>query len=149
MLREQGQEIIMIKELPHAKNALITFLKSISNPKDKVGLAVYNTNYTLYSGLTSDKARIEGYLDEIVQPKREEAFTEIYASVYSAVEEFSSVKGRKAIIVLSDGQNMPYYKYTRKPHKVFGQKIYQLFRADAILPGGRHFGVCNKFRAEK
>jgi Ca-activated chloride channel homolog len=113
------------KRIAHAKNALITFLKSISNPKDKVGLAVYNTNYTLCSELTGDKARIEKYLDKIVQPKPDEAFTEIYASVYTAVDEFSSLKGRKAIIVLSDGQNMPYYQYTRKPHKTFGTKIYQ------------------------
>jgi Ca-activated chloride channel homolog len=113
------------KRISYAKNALVAFLKSISNPKDMVGLAVYNTNFTLYSGLTSDKAKIEQYLDKIVQPKPEEAFTEIYASVTTAVDEFSSVKGRKAIIVLSDGQNQPYYYYTRKPHKIYGQKIYQ------------------------
>ncbi len=113
------------KRISYAKNAIITFLKSISNPKDKVGLAVYNTNYTLCSELTGDKARIEQYLDRIVQPKPEEAFTEIYASVNTAVDEFSSVKGRKAVIVLSDGQNMPYFHYTRKPHKLYGTKIYQ------------------------
>ena len=124
-IKGQRTRIEKDKRISYAKSAIITFLKSISNPKDTVGLAVYNTNYTLCSGLTSDKAKIEQYLDKIVQPKGDEGFTEIYASVNTAVDEFSTVKGRKAIIVLSDGQNMPYYQYTRKPHKTYGQKIYQ------------------------
>ncbi|MBN2400921.1 MAG: VWA domain-containing protein [Spirochaetes bacterium] len=113
------------KRISHAKKALITFLKSISNPKDTVGLAVYNSYYTLFSGLTGDKAKIEDYLDKIMQPNPDEAFTEIYSSIYTAVDEFSSVKGRKAIIVLSDGRNQPYYKYTRKAHKTLGTKIFE------------------------
>ncbi|MFH0974776.1 MAG: VWA domain-containing protein [Spirochaetota bacterium] len=113
------------KRISHSKKAIISFLKSISNPKDTVGLAVYNSNYKLYSGLTGNKAKIQEDLDKIIQPAPEDAFTEIYSSIYFAIDEFSAVKGRKAVIVLSDGQNMPYFQYTRKPHKVLGSKIYK------------------------
>ena len=111
--------------ISHAKKALVTFIKSISNPKDRIGLAAYNSNYISYSELTNDKVKIQGYLEEITKPGKFEAYSEIYSSIYLAVEEFRSIKGRKAIIVLSDGLNQPYYKYTKKPHKVFGKKIYK------------------------
>jgi len=123
-MRGMRTRYIYDKRISYAKKALVSFLKSVSNPKDKVGLAVYNTNYLLYSGITEDKAKIEGFLDKIVQPAPEDAFSEIYASVNTAVEEFNTIKGRKVIIVLSDGQNMPYHYYTKKPHKVFGSKIF-------------------------
>ncbi len=111
--------------ISHAKRALVTFLKSVTNPKDKIGLAAYNSYYTSYSDLTNDKVKVQGYLDKIVRPGKYDAYSEIYSSVYLAVDEFSSVKGRKAIIVLSDGQNQPYYQYTHKKHKIFGDKIFE------------------------
>ncbi|MDY6934075.1 MAG: VWA domain-containing protein [Spirochaetota bacterium] len=113
------------KRISHAKKAAISFLASITNPKDKVGLVSYNSYYTAHADLTNDKIKIEGYLDEINKPSSDEAYTEIYASLYSAVDEFRTTKGRKAIIILSDGANQPYYKYTRREHKVFGNKIYK------------------------
>jgi Ca-activated chloride channel homolog len=113
------------KKMYHAKQALISFLMSVKNPKDTVGLAVYNSNYMLYSGLTDNKAKIGSYLDKIVQPEPENAFTEIYSSVYLGIDEFSRIKGRKVIIVLSDGKNMPYYQFTHKPHKIFGTRLFE------------------------
>lgn len=110
--------------ISHAKKALITFLKSVTNPKDNIGLAAYNSYYTTYSDLTNDRVKIQGYIDKIKRPGKYEAYSEIYSSVYLAVDEFSSVKGRKAIIVLSDGQNQSFYKYTKKMHKTFGDKIF-------------------------
>lgn len=108
----------------HAKQAIVTFLKSISNPKDRVGLSSYNSYYQSFSDPISDKVKIEAYLDNIKMPKGDEGHTEIYASLYRAVDEFRSVKGRKAILILSDGENRPFYSYTGKPHRDFGTKIY-------------------------
>jgi Ca-activated chloride channel homolog len=113
------------RKITYVKNTVRTFVKSISNPKDKVGVAVYNSNYTLYTGINDDKGRVEEYLEKIARPTLEEAYTEIYSSIYLAVNEFSKVKGRKAIIVLSDGVNQPYFQLTGKEHKVFGKKIFE------------------------
>ncbi len=113
------------RKIAYAKNTVITFLKSISNPKDKVGVAVYNSNYSLQSGLTDDKGRAEEYIGKIKKPNPEGAYSEIYSSIYLAVDEFSKVKGRKAIIVLSDGINQPFFQNTGKMHKVFGKKTFE------------------------
>src|SRR4030042_2879522 len=108
----------------HAKAAIATFLKSMTNPKDRVGLASYNSYYESFSDPVSDKAKIEGLLGHIKMPVGDEGHTEIYASLCRAVNEFRSVKGRKAILILSDGENRPFYKYAGKPHRDFGTKIY-------------------------
>jgi Ca-activated chloride channel family protein len=108
----------------HAKTAISTFLKSMTNPKDRVGLASYNSYYESFSDPVSDKEKIEGLLGRIKMPVGDEGHTEIYASLCRAVDEFRSVKGRKAILILSDGENRPYYTYTGKPHRAFGTKIY-------------------------
>jgi Ca-activated chloride channel family protein len=108
----------------HAKAAISTFLKSMTNPRDRVGLASYNSYYDSFSDPISDKEKIEGLLGHIKMPVGDEGHTEIYASLCRAVDEFKSVKGRKAILILSDGENRPYLKYTGKPHRDFGTKIY-------------------------
>jgi Ca-activated chloride channel family protein len=108
----------------HAKAAISTFLKSMTNPRDRVGLASYNSYFESFSDPISDKEKIEGLLGQIKMPVGEEGHTEIYASLCRAVDEFKSVKGRKAILILSDGENRPYYKYAGKPHRDFGTKIY-------------------------
>ncbi len=113
------------RRIAHAKRAVISFLRSITNPKDTVGLVSYNSYYNSHSNLTDDKIRIEGSLDEINRPKREEAYTEIYSSLFLAVDEFRTTRGRKAILILSDGKNQPYYRHTRKEHKIFGNKTFK------------------------
>ncbi len=108
----------------HAKAAISTFLKSMTNPRDRVGLASYNSYYESFSDPVSDKEKIEGLLGQIKMPVGDEGHTEIYASLSRAVDEFKSVKGRKAILILSDGENRPFYRYAGKPHRDFGTKIY-------------------------
>lgn len=112
-------------KISQAMNAVAYFLKSINNPKDNVGLISYNSYYNTLSGLTGDKIRIQQSLNNIKRPGAFDAFSEIYASLYTAVDEFSSTRGRKAILILSDGLNQPYYEFTKKEHRVFGKKIYE------------------------
>jgi len=108
-----------------AKRVITTFLKSVKNPRDKIGLAVFNTYYTSFSSPTGNKVEIEQALDKIKRPNKEQYYTEIYASLCMAVDEFRSIKGRKAIIILSDGRNDYYSATERKSHKVFGKKLYK------------------------
>jgi len=107
-----------------AKRVIRDFLKSVTNPKDRVGLAVFNTYYTALSEPTKDRVQVEKTLDQITMPNREQYYTEIYASLNMAVREFRSIRGRKVIIVLSDGRN-DYFSLTEKrPHSVFANKLY-------------------------
>jgi Ca-activated chloride channel family protein len=119
--RNTSNESIM--RIKYAKDAVRNFLDKVNIDKDKVGLAVYNSYYTAYSKPISDKEVILGQLDNITKPQGDEGWSEIYSSLYLAIDDFSTVKGRKALIILSDGENMPYYTNTKKEHKDFGTKI--------------------------
>jgi Ca-activated chloride channel homolog len=111
------------RRITHAKSAVTSFLGSITNPKDKVGLAVYNSSYLLLSSPTQDKKKIEKQLADIQRPQGDGIYSEIYGSVQLAIDEFSTIKGRKAIIILSDGVNNPSYTYTKKINEQFGERF--------------------------
>jgi Ca-activated chloride channel homolog len=78
-----------------------------------------------------DKAKIEAYLDTISRPAQGEDYTELYSSLVLAVDDFKRIKGRKAIIVLSDGVNEYYSDGEKLPHKLFGEKRYKYGEAIA------------------
>jgi Ca-activated chloride channel homolog len=107
-----------------ARSAVKSFMDSIASSKDRVGLAAYNTYYESISKLTSDKAAIEAYLDNIRMPKnKNEFFSEIYGSLLLATDAFKSIKGRKVIIILSDGENASLFEKTGQVHRVFKDRI--------------------------
>lgn len=107
-----------------ARSAVKSFLENIASSKDKVGLAAYNTNYESITGLTSDKAAIEAYLDRIRMPKqKEDFFSEIYGSLLFATDAFKKITGRKVIIILSDGENTSLFEKTGQPHPIFKDRV--------------------------
>ena len=111
--------------ITHAKNAVRTFLGSMTQPRDTVGLVSYNTSYTLLAAPSGDKSLAAGFLQGIERPDPDQAYTELYAALTLAVEDFSGFGGRKAIVILSDGENYPYLERSGKPHPVFGDKVYR------------------------
>jgi len=110
--------------ITHAKDAVRTLLAGMTNPADRVGLAYFNTSYHLLSRPTTDRRRIDSLLEGIQRPTPDQAYTELYASLTLAAEEFAGIQGRKAIIVLSDGENYPYVQHAGKIHPVFGNRIF-------------------------
>jgi Ca-activated chloride channel family protein len=111
--------------ITQAKEAVRSFLRSMTSPRDRVGLVAYNTLYQPLSRPGQDRERIAGLLEGIQRPQPDQAYTELYASLTLGAREFAGAQGRKAIIVLSDGENYPYAQYSGKPHPVFKTKIYQ------------------------
>ncbi len=107
-----------------AIKAVKAFLNSLGNRNDKVGIALYNSYYELLSKPIKDIAAIEQLLENIQRPKDDAIYSEIYGSVHKAVDDFNTVKGRKAIIILSDGVNNPSYNHTKKLNPQFGEKIF-------------------------
>jgi Ca-activated chloride channel family protein len=106
-----------------AKEAVRRFLRSMTSPRDRVGLAAYNTFYQPLSRPGQDRERIAGLLEGIRRPQPDQAYTELYASLTLAAREFAGAAGRKAIIVLSDGENYPY-ALSGKPHPIFKSKVF-------------------------
>jgi Ca-activated chloride channel family protein len=114
----------LLMRIAHAKDAVRTLLAGMTNPGDRVGLAYFNTGYHLLSRPTTDREKIAALLDEIQRPTADQAYTELYASLTQAAHEFAGIPGRKAIIVLSDGENYPYAVHAGKAHPVFGSRIF-------------------------
>ena len=120
-------------KITRAKEAIRAFLASMTNPRDSVGLVVFNTRYRLLARPTIDRDRIAALLDQIARPVPDEAYTELYASLKAGSEELAGVRGRKAIIVLSDGENYPYFTHSGKLHPVYGRQIFSY--TDPIVSG--------------
>ena len=114
----------LLTRIAHARDAVRTLLAGMTNPADRVGLASFNTSYHLLSRPTTDREKIAGLMDGIQRPAPDQAYTELYASLTQAAREFAGLEGRKAIIVLSDGENYPYAQHTGKTHPVFGSRVF-------------------------
>jgi Ca-activated chloride channel family protein len=105
--------------IERAKVAARSFLGALS-PKDRVGLAVFNTRFwsaVAPGGQSADAARS---LEEISRPAPADAFTELYLSIGRSLGDFAAESGRRVLIVLSDGENYPYALNTGKPNPESG-----------------------------
>ena len=106
-----------------AKKTVKDIINSINNPNDRVGVALYNSYYKSLSKPVKDMAAIERYLENIERPDGDAIYSEIYGSLHLAVDDFSAINGRKAIIILSDGVNNPSYTHTGMINQQFGRKF--------------------------
>lgn len=107
----------------HARDATRGFLSQMDRKRDRVALASYHTRLKVHSDFTADTQELAQTLDEIVRPVGGEGYTELYASLNGAVEQIRTQKGRRVLIVLSDGENRPYYTHTGKPHVELGTRV--------------------------
>jgi len=96
-----------IWRITSAKRAVEDLLNEIRNPKDRVGLVSFNMRVDTNVKPTDDKVSIQRALMQINRPPEEEAFTELYETLYHSIIDLSASKGRKVIIVLSDGVDFP------------------------------------------
>ena len=132
--------------ITHAKDAIRTFLASMTSPRDRVGLASFNTFFTLLTPLVASREPAGDSLGSIQRPAPDQAYTELYASLDLAARAFAGTGGRKAIIVLSDGENYPYLRYSGKEHPVFKRRVFrytesiQAAQEEGVTVYGINFG---------
>jgi Ca-activated chloride channel homolog len=132
-----------------ARKAAENFLLSITGSEDTVGLASFNTRYKLLVRPAKDRQEVARGLDAIAKPSLPEAYTELYASLKGASADLRDVKGRKALVVLSDGVNYPYLQYAKAPSPEYGQRVFSVAEAleEALRDGVTIFAV--NFGSEK
>ncbi len=106
-----------------ARQAIRDFANSITNDRDRVGLAVFNTRYRMLAAPTRDKASLGDTLQEITRPDRAEGYTELYAALTAAASD-ATAAGRRTVVVLSDGENYPYSVYENEDHPEYGSRLY-------------------------
>lgn len=112
-----------VRRIDAAREAIRDFANSITNERDRIGLAAFNTGYRELSAPSTDKARVGELLDAIEEPAREEAYTELYAALVASSTD-ATAAGRRTVIVLSDGENYPYSVYENEPHPDHGERLY-------------------------
>ncbi len=108
-----------------AERAIREFVASVTNPRDAVGLAVFNTDHTLLVPPVRGQTQVGDFLKRISRPGSEQAYTELYASILLSARDLSAAGGRKVLIVLSDGENYPYLQYSGKEHPRFGRRVFR------------------------
>lgn len=107
-----------------ALKAVETFTGQLDPQKDRVGLAVFSRDYQLLADPRDGIAGVREALTSVSRPSRDEAYTEIYYAICRAAEEMADIKGRKAVVFLSDGENFPYHERTGAVHPEIGDKNY-------------------------
>jgi hypothetical protein len=91
---------------------------------DRAGLAVFGTRYRVSAGPRTDRATLIDRLGVSSPPESEEAYTELYAAIEEAANTLSDQKGRRIVILFSDGENYPYHERTGRPHPDYGEAVH-------------------------
>ncbi len=137
------------QRMTHAKEAMRTFMGSIEDSRDRVALVAFNTDYRLLSESTRNRSILLEQMDRIEKPVPEKAYTELYSSLERSSQFFKDEgeKGRKIIIVLSDGENYPFFQYNGAPHPEYGERLFtpaeavESLNREGITLYAIHFGI--------
>ncbi|HAK45611.1 MAG TPA: hypothetical protein DCO79_06790 [Spirochaeta sp.] len=112
-----------IRRIEQAETALESFLDQIEKSGDKAAVYTFNTGFQEVAPLGTNIADIRRKLSSISRPDAEQAYTELYNSLTEAASGFSKTAGRRAVIVLSDGENYSIYEHGENIHERWGTKI--------------------------
>ena len=137
------------QRMTHAKEAMRTFLGSIEDSRDRVALVAFNTDYRILSESTGNRSVLLDQLEYISKPEPAKAYTELYSSLDRSSQFFEDQeeKGRKIIIVLSDGENYPYFAIKGEPHPEYGERLFtpeeaaESLNKEGITLYAIHFGL--------
>ena len=91
------------ERLSRAVEAGRIFVEALE-PNDRVALAIFSDEVKILEPFTSDRGRVKKALDA-VQPQRG---TALYDAIYAAADLVGREEGRKALVLLSDGQDLSY-----------------------------------------
>ena len=145
----KGTDKIENQRMTHAKEALGNFLNSMKDSRDRVALIAFNTDYTPLAESTRNISTLIEKLETLEQPAAEKAYTQLYSSLERSSRSFEkgSIGGRKIIVVLSDGENYPYYKYNGELHPEYGDRLFtpqeaaQSLNKEGVTLFAIHFGI--------
>ncbi|HSD72045.1 MAG TPA: VWA domain-containing protein [Thermoanaerobaculia bacterium] len=91
----------MLESLPEAQAAALSFLEYSIGPKDRAFTVSFDNEPYLLSKLTNRKDRLIRSLAGL----RAEGSTALYDAIIYGLYQFTGVKGKKALVVLSDGKD--------------------------------------------
>ena len=91
----------MVEELSEAVEAALRFFESTVRPRDRAAVVVFNDEPRLAVPFTSNHRVLAGGLADL----QAEGETALFDSLVFALHYFSGIKGKRALIVLSDGED--------------------------------------------
>jgi VWFA-related protein len=91
----------MIESIGEAKRAAIDFLQSIVTPKDQVFAVSFSNHPVLLMTRTSDVAAVAKAIDGLHAVGN----TSLHDAVVTSLYYFRGVRGRRALVLLSDGED--------------------------------------------
>jgi len=91
----------MVEELRAAEKAAYRFLETVLTPRDRAAIITFNDAPTLQVRFTGDKSILAGGLAELTA----EGETALYDTIIFALHYFSGLRGKRAIVILTDGED--------------------------------------------
>ena len=91
----------MLESLPEAQQAALSFLDYSIGPKDRAFTISFDNEPYILSKLTSRKDKLSRSLAGL----RAEGSTALYDAIVYGLYQFTGVKGKKALVILSDGKD--------------------------------------------
>jgi Ca-activated chloride channel family protein len=91
----------MLESLPDAQQAALSFLEFSIGPKDRAFTVSFDNEPYLLTKLTNRKDRLFRSLAGL----RAEGSTALYDAIIYGLYQFTGVKGKKALVILSDGKD--------------------------------------------
>ncbi len=91
----------MEKVMPELQRVVLSFLRNLLRPRDRAFVLAFSDRPTLVEGFTADFQALERALIGL----RADRQTALYDALVYGLFQFSGVRGRKAMIVVSDGKD--------------------------------------------
>ncbi|MFN0121804.1 MAG: VWA domain-containing protein [Blastocatellia bacterium] len=136
MLDTSGSTVMRLEDI---QRAAIAFVKLLGR-EDKVMVVSFDSKVYVDSEFTSDRAKLE----EAILRTKTGGNTSLYDAVELVLEErLRDIKGRKAVVLLTDGVDTSSRATARGTIKLVEEAETQIFplRYDTSMDGGRTVGI--------
>jgi len=144
----------MKKRIEPARKAALTFFKDILRPDDRAFFGGFSWQTQIVSPFVSDLGTLNSQVSSMPEP---DGATALYDAIVSGLYRFRSVQGRKALVIVSDGEDtasridysamLNYARASRVPLYFIGVDIGigggGKMRALADETGGRAYFIRN------
>ncbi|MBI9103492.1 MAG: VWA domain-containing protein [Spirochaetales bacterium] len=111
------------RRINQAKLALGSFLDQIDDSKDRVAVYSFNTRLQEVAPFGTGIPDIHRSLSAIEEPDTGMSYTELYHSLKDIPKAFPKTSGRRAVIVLSDGENYSLFEHAEIKHEDWGESL--------------------------
>ncbi|WP_020611280.1 VWA domain-containing protein [Sediminispirochaeta bajacaliforniensis] len=131
----------------YARNALRTFVGSSFHAGDSVSFATFNTNVVLHADEAGDPVVMDMLLSGIRRPGTDESYTELYHALADMALPVGERSGRRAVIVLSDGEDYSYAAHSGNLHPIYGNQqlspdeVVEEYIRNGVTLYAIHFGL--------